>query len=153
MTHFSNGASEWNSRFNKSSRFHGFSVSFCCPVWFSFWSMPETDLIHDPVHSTLTGDMDSLWLLQQQCLIHPDVSINIVTFILADDFSHGICQILILPWTVSVRKIFIEALSANTKNTAIKCDFSFELAILCLECQKDHSLVFAGLRRLAAKKR
>ena len=39
-------------------------------------------------------------LFQQQCLIHPDSSISIITFILADDFFHGIRQILILPGTV-----------------------------------------------------
>lgn len=61
-------------------------------------------------------------------------------------------RILILPGTVFVSEVFIEALSADTKHSAIKCDFSGNPAVLCFQSQKHHSLVFADFRRLAAKK-
>ena len=49
---------------------------------------------------------------QQQCLVHPDPSVSIVAFVLADDFFHGLSQILILPRAILIGKIFIEALPA-----------------------------------------
>ena len=101
-------------------RFHGFPVCLCDPIRLSLWPMAQADLIHNPVYGPLTGDIYSLRLLQQQRLIHPDPSISIVTFILADDFFHGIRQILVLPGTVFVHEIFIEALPADTKHSAIK---------------------------------
>src|SRR5699024_9535105 len=101
-------------------RFHGFPVCLCESIRFSSWPMTQTDLIHNPVYSPLTWDMDSLRLFQQQCLIHPDPSVSIVTFVLVDDFFHGIRQVLVLPRTVFIRKIFIETLPADTKHPAIK---------------------------------
>jgi len=43
-------------------------------------------------------------------------------------------------------------LPANTKHPAIKGNFPGNPAVLCFQSQKDHSLVFADFRRLAAKK-
>ena len=106
--------------FQQIIRFHGFPVCLCKPIRLSLWPMTQTDLIHNPVYGPFTGDMDALRLLQQQRLIHPDPSISIVTFILTDNFFHCIRQILVLPWTVFVREIFIEALPADTKHPAIK---------------------------------
>ena len=82
----------------------------------------------------------------------PNPTISIVTFILHDDVFHGSCQILVLPGTVFVCEIFIEALAADPKHSAVERDFSSNPAVLCLQSQKDHSLVFADFRRLAAKK-
>ena len=48
--------------------------------------------------------------------------------------------------------MFVEALPADTKHPAIRCDFPGNPAVLCFQSQKDHSLVFADFRRLAAKK-
>ncbi len=101
-------------------RFHGFPVCLCKSIQLSFWPMAQADLIHNPVYSPPAGYRDSLRLLQQQRLIHPDPFISIVTFILADNFFHGIRQILVLPGMVFVREIFIEALQADTKYPAIK---------------------------------
>ncbi len=112
-------------------RFHGFPVCLCDPIRFSLWPMAQTDLIHDPVHSPLTGDMYSLRMLQQQRLIHSDPSISIVAFIFTDDLFHGIRQILVLPGTVFVCKIFIEALPADAKHPAIKGNFPGDPAVLC----------------------
>ena len=106
--------------FQQILRFHGFPICFCDPIRLSLWSMAQTHPVHNPVYGPLTGNTDSLWLFQQQCLIHTAPSISIVTFILADDFFHSIRQLLISPWTVFVHKIFIEALSADTKHPAIK---------------------------------
>ena len=138
--------------FQQIIRFHGFPVCLCEPIRLSLWPMAEANLIYNPVYGPLTGYMYSLRLLQQQCLRHPDPSTCIVTFVLIDDFFHGICQALILPWTVFVREIFVEALPADTKHPAIRCDFPGNPAVLCFQSQKDHSLVFADFRRLAAKK-
>ena len=69
------------------------------------------------------GICTPLRLFQQQCLIHTDSPISIVTFILTDHFFHGIRQFLILLWAVFVIQIFIEALPADSKHPAIKCDF------------------------------
>ena len=65
-------------------RFHGFPVCLCEPIRLSLWPMTQTERIHNPIYGPLAGDMDSLRLLQQQCLIYPDPSISVVTFILAD---------------------------------------------------------------------
>src|SRR5699024_2762498 len=104
------------------------------------------------VYGSLTGDTHSFRLFQQQCLVHPDPTISIVTFILTDDFFHGICQILVLPGTVFICEIFIKALTTDPKHSAVERDFPGSPAVLCLQCQKDHSLVFTDFRRLAAKK-
>ena len=72
-------------------RFHGFTIRLCDPIRFSLESMVQANLIHNPVYGSLTGDMDSCQMFQQECLVHPDPAISIVTFILADDFFHGIC--------------------------------------------------------------
>src|SRR5699024_792101 len=101
-------------------RFHGFPLCLCNSIRRSLWRMAQADLIHYPVYGAFTGYMYALRLLQQQRLIHPDPSISIVTFILADDCFHGIRQILVLPWTVFVCEIFIEALPADTKHPEIK---------------------------------
>src|SRR5699024_7747931 len=133
-------------------RFHGFAISLCDPVGFSLGTMAQANLIHNPVYGSLTGDTHSFRLFQQQCLVHPDPTISIVTFILTDDFFHGICQILVLPGTVFICEIFIKALTTDPKHSAVERDFPGSPAVLCLQCQKDHSLVFADFRRLAAKK-
>ena len=140
VIHFSNGAFAWKSRFSRSSD-HGFPICFCDPIRLSLWPMAQTHLVHNPVYGPLTGNTHSLWLFQQQRLIHTAPSISIVTFVLTDDFFHGLCQILILPGTVFVSEVFIEALSADTKHSGIKCDFSGNPAGLCFQSQK-HQLRF-----------
>lgn len=67
-------------------------------------------------------------------------------------FFHGLCQILILPGTGFVSEVFIEALSADTRHSEIKCDFCGDHAVLCFQSQKNHSLVLADFRRLAEEK-
>ena len=114
--------------------------------------MAQANLLHNPVYGSLTGNLHSFRLFQQQCPVHPDPAIGIVIFILADDFFHGICQILVLPGTVFVCEIFIEALAAESRHSAVERDFPGNPAVLCLQSQKDHSLVFADFRRLAEKK-
>ena len=132
--------------------FHSLRSPLSESIRFSYWPMAQADLIHYPVYSPLAGDMYSLRLFRQQRLIYPDPSISIITCILTDDFFHGIRQILILPGTAFVREIFIEVLSADAKHPAIKGNFSVNPAVLCFQSQKDHSLVCADSRRLAAKK-
>lgn len=95
-----------------------FPVCLCEPIRLS--SLAQSDLIHNSVYGSFTGDMYSLRLLQQQSLIHSDPSISIVTVILADDFLHGIRQILVFLRTVLVHEIFIKDLPTDTKYPVIK---------------------------------
>ncbi len=82
--------------------------------------MTKTYFIHNPVNGSLTGDFESFWILKEKCLIHADMSIGIIAFILSMDCAHSISKSLIFPGVVFLSKIFVKTLAADTEHSAIE---------------------------------
>ena len=59
---------------------------------------------------------------------------------------------LILPWALFIHKILIKSLPADMEDSTAEGGISFQFAVFCLKGNELHSFVFAGFRRLAAKK-
>ena len=87
--------------------------------------MVDTDFLHNAVNSVFTGNLHMFRLFQNQCLIHTDPVIGVITFILLEDLFHGIHQRLIFPWTVFVFEVLVKSVSADMTASAVKGDFSF----------------------------
>ena len=88
--------------------------------------MAAPDFLHDTVNGAFTGDFYMFWPLKNQCLIHADPTICIITFIFLQDFFHGICQGLIFPWTVFICQILVKSLPADMECPAEKAISPFE---------------------------
>lgn len=71
------------------------------------------------------------------------ISLSIIACIFAADIQSGICQQLIFSWCILCFQMITRCLSGN---------FSLDIAVICVGCNKYGSLFFADFRRLDAKR-